>query len=105
MISNRFAVAPYNFSSATKSILLYILFVFRRLLDFNWEWGLYSEEWDPGVEISSVKCEGGNKDAALDPESWCAGCVLTQVCQVGVGQWGSKQLGAKGKEDPQAYYN
>ena len=33
----------------------YSLFVLR-------EWGLYSVEWDPGVEISSVKCEDGNTE-------------------------------------------
>ena len=34
----------------------------ERLLDSNWEWGLYSVEWDPGVEISLVKCESGNTE-------------------------------------------
>ena len=36
------------------------LFVFRRMLDSNWEWSLCSVERDPGEGISSVKGEGGN---------------------------------------------
>ena len=30
--------------------------------DGNWEWSLCSEEWDPDVEITSVKHEGGTTE-------------------------------------------
>ena len=39
----------------TRRCKQYTLFISRRLLDSNWEWGLHSEEWDPGVKISLVK--------------------------------------------------
>ena len=38
----------------------YTLFVLRRDCWILTGSGAYSVKWDPGVEISSVKCEGGN---------------------------------------------
>ena len=74
LICIRFAVASCSFSFVTMrgseknrvdldvSKPVYFVRPQERLLDSNWEWGLYSVEWDPGVEISLVKCEGGNTE-------------------------------------------
>ena len=51
-------------SEGTRRFEQYTLFIFRRLLDFSWEWSLYSEEWDPDVEISLVEREGGKLHGA-----------------------------------------
>ena len=68
----------------------------ERLLDSNWQWGLYSVEWDPGVEISSVKCEGGNTEG--ENNGCCTGSYGTRMKCLnkewtdGPGKWFSYQI-------------
>ena len=53
----------------------YSLFVLK-------EWGLYSVEWDPGVEISSVKCEGGSTEGGNNG-AWCGANWRVQSISLG----------------------
>ena len=100
----RFAEAPRNLSFVSKcgseKNQRDSTFVFRRLLDSNWEWGLCRVILVRGLaaqrRVKAGTVKAGTRNAAQDPSCGCTVCVLTHVCH-------RSRIGRSGLEGPQVY--